>query len=344
MYGRASLSSTGIRRLLQSPAHYWKFSELNPHRVEEDDKDAFVLGRAAHHLLLGEKDFGLHFAIEPESYSDLKTGESKKWNNNATVCREWKQAQLEVGKTVLSAAQVEKIRGMAGLLPWQKGMTNCGLKNTPLVMSGALSGEIERSLFWKEGNVWLKARPDAIPGDSDDFADLKTISSKSTLGLSDFDLSRSIRDHRYYVQAAMVGMGAAAVLGRQMTGFHLIFVDTGAVHAVAPITVDEADIIRGERAVYLAIHVFERCLKTGTWPGPTARQADARKMSINSTDAQAFDAYLDTLERNSHEHRYHRAPGRNPSREGGAQQPHHARPPPAASSSRPSPRHGTWPT
>jgi hypothetical protein len=291
-----SLSSTGIRRILQSPAHYWKFSELNPAAAEQPEKSAFILGRAAHHLLLGEKDFLKNFSIEPETYSDVKTGESKKWNNNATICREWKAAQIEEGKTVLSGQQLETIRGMAGLLPWQKGMTNCGLKNTPLVMSGALSGEIERSLFWKQGGVWLKARPDAIPGDSNDFADLKTISSKSMLGLNDFDLQRAIRDHRYYVQAAMVGMGAAAVLGRPMTGFHLIFVDTGDVHAVSPITIDEGDIVRGERAIYLAVELFERCLKTKLWPGPTARQADARKMSINSTDAQAFDAYLDTIE------------------------------------------------
>lgn len=292
-----SLSSTGIRRLLQSPAHYWKHSELNPHRVEEDDKEAFILGRATHFLLLGEKGFGKHFAIQPATYDDAKTGEEKPWNGNANVCKAWKQEQADAGRTVLTAAQVEKIRGMAGLLPWQRGMTNCGLQNTPLVMGGALSGEIERSLFWREGNVWLKARPDAIPGDSNDFSDLKTISSKSASGLSDFDLIRSIRDRRYYVQGAMVGMGADRVLERKMTGFHLIFVDTGDVHAVSPITIDDADLIRGERAVFLAIHIFERCLASGVWPGPTARQADARKLPLFDNDRKAFDQHLDLIER-----------------------------------------------
>lgn len=280
-----SLSSTGIRRLLQSPAHYWKHSELNPHRVEEEDKDAFILGRATHHLLLGEREFGKHFCVSP--FDSFRTNEAKAW----------KAAQLAAGRTVLTEAQVEKIRGMAGLLPWQRGMTNCGLQNTPLVMAGALSGEIERSLFWKEGNVWLKARPDAIPGDSNDFSDLKTISSKSASGLSDFDLIRSIRDCRYYVQGAMVGMGADRVLKRKMTGFHLIFVDTGDVHAVSPITIDDADLIRGERAVFLAIQIFERCLASGVWPGPTARQADARKLPLFDNDRKAFDQHLDLIER-----------------------------------------------
>lgn len=286
-----SLSSTGIRRLLTSPAHYWKHSELNPHRVDEDDKDAFILGRAAHHLLLGEREFGKHFIVKPETLG------GEKWNGNRTICREWLAEREARGLTVLTATQVEKIRGMAGLLPWQRGMTNCGLANTPLVMGGALSGEIERSLFWKAGNVWLKARPDAIPGDSNDFSDLKTISSKSVAGLSDFDLIRSVRDHRYYVQGAMVGMGATEVLKRKMTGFHLIFVDTGDVHAVSPITVDDDDLVRGERAVFLAIQIFERCHASGVWPGPTARQADARKLPLFDNDRKAFDQHLDQLER-----------------------------------------------
>lgn len=290
-----SLSSTGIRRLLKSPAHFWKFSELNPHRVEEDDKEAFILGRAAHHLLLGEREFHRHFVVQPTTYNDLKTGESKPWNGNATVCKEWKKRHAD--RTILTAAQVEKIKGMAGLLPWQKGMTNCGLLNTPLVAeAGALSGEIERSLFWKVGDVWLKARPDAIPGDSNDFADLKTISPRSEEGLSDRDLERAVRENKLFVQGAMVGMGSSAVLARQMTGFHLIFVDTGDVHAVAPITLEDEDIIRGERAVFVAIEIFNRCMTTGVWPGPTARLADARKLPVAGFGREAFDRQLDILE------------------------------------------------
>ena len=142
-----SLSSTGIRRLLKSPAHYWKHSDLNPAAEEEDDKEAFVLGRAAHHLILGEKNFREHFTISV--WPDFRTDKAKAW----------REEQIAAGLTVLTQSQVEKIRGMAGLLPWQKGMTNCGLANTPLVMAGALSGQIEKSLIWKHGNVWLKARP-----------------------------------------------------------------------------------------------------------------------------------------------------------------------------------------
>jgi hypothetical protein len=287
-----SLSSTGIRRLLQSPAHFWKYSDLNPNRAQEPDKEAFVLGRAAHHLLLGEGEFAKHFVIQPTTAPD-----GRDWNGNNKTCKEWLAEQRASGRTVVTSKQVDKIRGMAGLLPWQKGMTNCGLLNTPLVAkSGALSGEIERSLFWQVGKVWLKARPDAIPGDSNDFSDLKTISPKSTEGLSDRDLERAIRERLLFVQGAMVGMGSSAVLQRVMTGFHLIFVDTGEVHAVSPVTVHEADLVRGERAVFLAVELFERCMQSGVWPGPTARQVDAHRISIASFGAEAFDKNLDLIE------------------------------------------------
>jgi hypothetical protein len=287
-----SLSSTGIRRLLKSPAHFWKHSDLNPQRQEEPDKDAFILGRAAHHLLLGEKEFSKRFVLRPEEAPD-----GRAWNGNNTSCKQWIEAQAKAGKTVLTPAQIDKIKGMAGLLPWQKGMTNCGLANTPLVaVGGALAGEIERSLFWKLGDVWLKARPDSVPGDSNDFTDLKTISSKSTEGLSDRDLERAIRENRLYVQGAMVGMGAQATLERQMAGFHLIFVDTGEVHAVSPVTIAEEDLVRGERGVFAAVQIFERCMQTGVWPGPTARQTDARRMGIAPFGREQFDRELDLIE------------------------------------------------
>ncbi len=287
-----SLSSTGIRRILRSPAHYWKYSELNPDHAEEEDKEAYVLGRAAHHLLLGEKEFGKHFVIRPDEAPD-----GRAWNGNNNSCKAWLAEQHEKGLTVLTPSQVEKIRGMAGLLPWQKGMTNCGLANTPLVASGgALSGEIERSLFFKLDGVWLKSRPDAIPNDSNDYADLKTTSSKSMAGVDDFTLTRAVRDHLYHVQGALVGMASSNVLGRQMEGFHLVFVDTGDVHAVSTKTLDETDIIDGERAIYVALGVFKKCLASGVWPGPTAAQTDAQRLSLYPDDRARFSAHLDRLE------------------------------------------------
>lgn len=285
-----SLSSTAIRRIiLGSPAEFWKYSPLNPDHVEEDEKEAFILGRAAHHLLLGEANFQGRFIVRPEYAPD-----GSAWNGNKTICRKWiADRQLE-GLTVLTPSQMEQVKGMAGILPWQKGMVNCGLLNTPIVAeAGALSGEIERSIFWKATpRTWLKCRPDAIPGTSNDFSDLKTIGRG---GIDYRFLSMANYEHGYFIQGALVGMGVEAVLGRTMTGFHNVFVEADNVHAVSVRTIDDADLARGRRAVDLAVQMFERCMDTGIWPGPTAHQADAMKLSIPVWAAERFDKHLEFL-------------------------------------------------
>src|SRR5262245_22938384 len=58
-----SISSGGLRTIFkQSPAHYWCYSSLNPDAEPKKESEGFVLGRAAHHLYLGE-DYFSHLFI-----------------------------------------------------------------------------------------------------------------------------------------------------------------------------------------------------------------------------------------------------------------------------------------
>jgi hypothetical protein len=288
-----SISSSGLRTIFdKSPAHFWLTSSLNPDAEQQPESDALVLGRAAHHLLLGEADFSRHFAVQPSVYEDAKTGEEKPWNNNAIVCRKWQADMAIKGLTVLTSKQLDQIRGMAGLLPWQKGMTNCGLANTPLVMSGALSGAIEQSLIWRhDAKVWLKSRPDAIPAASGDFVDLKT-----AVSVDDRDLANTVFDHGYHMQGALIGMAAQAVLGIQMQSFTLVFVEKSPPYPVAIKTLTPDDLILGEHQLFAAIRIFERCLETGIWPGPTARQADAQFLNLPEWGRERIKRRLDLVE------------------------------------------------
>jgi hypothetical protein len=282
-----SISSSGLRRLINSPAKYWMTSDLNPNRVEEKENEALILGRAAHHLLLGEKDFKSKFIVQPETLY------GEKWNGNRLDCKAWKKEHQEQGLTILTAGQIETIKGLAGIQPWQKNMPNCGLRNCDLVMkSGALNGAIETSLIWKEGKTWLKSRPDAIPGASNDFTDLKTASS-----IDEHTLSSGLAELEYFVQGALVGLGMSRVAGRTMEGFHLVYVDKTPPHAVTVRTLVDEDLVRGERAIFLGLKVFERCLETGLWPGPTADETDARKLHVPTWARERFDRNLDRLEK-----------------------------------------------
>jgi len=279
-----SISSSGLRRVFRSPAHFWLESELNPSRVAPAEPQHFSLGRAAHHLLLGEGEFSKHFVVRPSKWDSWRTNDAKAWRDEAQAS----------GLTVLTPDDIEAVRGMAGLLPWQAGMENCGLLNAPEFVRNALGGQIEKSLIWKdEGTgIWLKSRPDAIPTDSGIFVDLKT-----TTAVDDHSLANTVLDYGYHVQAALAGMAADKVLGLEMTDFAFVFIEKKPPYSVSIKTLSEDDIIRGEHQVFAAIRIFARCLETGVWPGPTAGQADAQRLSLPDWGRKAIDARLEQLER-----------------------------------------------
>jgi hypothetical protein len=272
-----SISSSGLRTVFQaSPAHYFADSYLNPEREPPEPKEAFIFGRAAHHLLLGEAEFNRHFVIRPEKIGD------QKWNANATVCKEWLNHCLDQGLTVLTPAQIEAIRGMSR-----------GLAEHPMVRAGILNGLIEHSIIWqdKETGVWLKVRPDAIPTSDLDFSDLK-----SCADISDDGLEKAIGERGYHVQGALVGMACREVLERPMNSFSLVFSEKTKPHCARVKTLKPADLELGELQVRIALRMFARCLDRGIWPGPGGEQSDAEFVEIKPFHRTRIEHRLAVLE------------------------------------------------
>lgn len=179
-----SITSSGLRTIFSdSLAHYWLRSPLNPDREEMEESEAVTLGRAAHHLLLGEANFRDQFSIRPAEWDSWRTRDA----------RAWRESERMEGRTALEPKHLDFIRRMAKQLA-----------DNSLIQGGILGGHTELSFFWKdqETGVWLQARPDATPNDSGDFADLKVTSS-----LDDDFLSRNLADQGYGQQAALVGEG-----------------------------------------------------------------------------------------------------------------------------------------
>lgn len=271
-----SASSSGLRTIFgASPAHYWISSSLNPDRIEEEPSEALILGRAAHHLFLGEREFSSIFVIRPDQAPD-----GRAWNGNNLTCKSWFADQKAAGLTVLKPEQVEQIKGM-----------RAGLERHPLVQAGILDGAIEHSLIWRdeETGVWLKARPDAIPNASGDFADLKTTADVTPRGIQ-----KAIDDGRLDMQAALVKWGAKAVLGIEMNEFSLVFVEKTPPHCVEIRTVRPDDIREAEEDLRAALRLFARCVKENHWPGPGGSRSDAAYISVSeftrkrAADRRAF--------------------------------------------------------
>lgn len=263
-----SISSSGLRTIFNDcPMAYWVESPLNPQRLEQEDKEAFILGRAAHHLCLGERDFGRLFVARPEKLNGTA------WNSNRTDCKEWLQHCRDQGLTVLTPGQVETIRGMAGLLPWQKDLEDSGLANSAVVRAGALSGLVEHTIIAqdKETGVWLKSRPDAIPLDSAQFADLKT-----SQAVHYHSLQRTLDDYRYDVQAVLASICLEQAAGLKFDSFAFIFAMKRPPHAVEVVELKDVDLEEAQADLRASIRTFARCLETGRWPGPGGGRGDAR--------------------------------------------------------------------
>jgi hypothetical protein len=266
-----SVSSSGLRTIWsQSPAHYFHASPYNPHPPEPEERPHFSIGRAAHHLLyLGRKGFDDEFVVRPSEWKD--------WRSIAA--QEWRDEQRKAGKTIITDAELDNIAGMAR-----------SLGAHPLVKQGILDGHVERSLIWQDAatGVWLKSRPDNIPGDGAIFADLKTADS-----VSDEALERSLASYGYHMQAALVGMASEAVLGRTMEEFALVWVEKKAPWCVRVSTLVPADIERGRLQLRRAIDTFARCVRTGRWPGPGGDRADAAYLSLPTWAATRIDRELE---------------------------------------------------
>jgi len=258
-----SISSTGLRTIFnKSPKHYWSTSPYNPERIEQDETDALILGRAAHHLILGQDEFQKFFTVRPATVN----GET--WHSNKTICKAWTAKQEGLGLTILTQTQLDHVVGMAK-----------SLAGEPLVKAGILNGEIEQSYFWKDPatGIWLKIRPDANPNNGTDYVDMK-----ATTSVQKHDLERTIFDFGYHQQGALVGEGCRNIFqdATRHFSFSLVFVENKPPYCVRVVTLSDKLISLGARANRAAINTFAECMKTKHWPGPGGDQEDAMYIDI----------------------------------------------------------------
>lgn len=239
-----SVSSSGLRTILkQSPAHYFVNSYLNPDREEEEVKDHFDFGRAAHTLLLGESGFKEKYAIRPEIYDSWRTDAAKKW----------RISMEEAGRTVLLPEDIGAIKGIAAQLA-----------RDPIVGAGILQGEVERTIVWqdKDTGIWVKVRPDVIPESDGMAADLKTTTDASPLAIA-----KAVDNFGYHQQGALIGEGFRQVLDIDMTDFVLVWIEKKAPFVVNVSPVEDQWIHYGGLQNRRALNIFAACVEEGNWPG-----------------------------------------------------------------------------
>lgn len=251
--GVPSISSSGLRTIFhRSPKAYWSTSPYNPKRKESEDKEAFIFGRAAHHLLLGQPRFNQSFVVRPSEVVSNSTGELVKWNGHRKECIRWLETEIAAGRTILTPDQAENIIGMAEELSMH-----------PLVKRGAITGgETELSYFWRdaETGIWLRWRPDSTPNDSDDHVDIKTTRDIRFV-------QKAIEDFGYEQQGGLGRVATRELLNREMKSFALLFVEKTSPWDNALVELKSSELDRGERMNRAALRIFWKCWRAKEWPG-----------------------------------------------------------------------------
>lgn len=272
-----SISSSGLRKIIkESPKHFWAVSPLNPrsHGGGDDDKKRhLVLGRAVHHLTLGEPAFAKLFVERPD-----EIGGKKPLVTNAGW-KKWYAEQREAGRTYLTSDEIERVRGMM-----------LALGREPLIRQGILSGAIERSLFWqdKESGIWIKIRPDCMPEGSDDVVDLKITKSTDWIDCQNaIGIGRS--GYGYIQQGALIAEGWRKIFGREINSFTLVFLEHQYPHDIRIMEIEKEDLARGHELNRLALARLWRSLKNQEWPGRAGVQHDAQSLGLSDRERERID-------------------------------------------------------
>lgn len=272
-----SISSSGLRKIFhESPAHYWCTSPHNRLHAPEEPPRHFVIGRAMHHLVMGEPYFAKIFRVAPPEVRRVDNT-LVAWSLRTNEAKAWVDARRREGIITIYPNEVEQIEGMAN-----------SLKEHPMVIAGAFDGYVERSIFWKdkETGIWLKVRPDVIPTDSGDCVDLKT-----TTSVQWNDLQRTIAECGYVQQFALMREGFAA-LKMPFASATLVFVEKNPPYCTRVVSLRPQELDRGMRENRAALRTFLRCMESGEWPGPGGVRQDAEEIPLPDWATKQSDARL----------------------------------------------------
>ncbi len=237
-----SLSSSGARTLLKSPALYrWQ----REHPVQ---KDVYDVGHAVHAKVLG---VGMDVVEIPADV--LAT-------NGATSTKAAKEFIAQVraeGKVPLKAEVVAEINAMSEAVlahPLARALLE-------------RPGQSETSLFAPdpETGVWLRARIDRLPDQGHGrtvAVDLKTGRSADPA-----EFNRSAAEYGYDVQSEWYQAVLRRVRGDDDTAFVFIVVESAPPHLVSVIELTGTFPQIGRDRMRRAIDTFHHCRETGEWPG-----------------------------------------------------------------------------
>lgn len=237
-----SLSSTGAKALLRSPAHYkWQ-------RENRVDKTSFDLGHAVHSMVLG---VGLDIVTIPESVLASNGAAS------TTAAKEFIANARNDGKVPLKADVVAECNAL----------TESVLAHPLARELFERSGKAEQSLFAQdpETGVWLRARADYLTDSNDGQSSI--VDLKTSVSADPRDFGRAAAEFGYDLQSELYMHVLHLARGDKNIEFKFVVVEKSAPYLVSVIELDAEYIVIGNARMRRAIDIFKECVEKNEWPG-----------------------------------------------------------------------------
>lgn len=231
-----SLSSSGAKTLLRSPAHYqWS----RTHRVE---KTAYDVGHAVHAKVLG---VGMEVVVLDHDSYRAKAAQAERDEVYAS------------GRTPILAKDYAPIEAMSEAV----------LTHPDARAVFERDGTPEASAFAPdpETGVWMRARPDFLPARTDRrtvIGDLKTAVSADP---RDFD--RIAADYGYDIQAEWYQRVIREARGDDDTAFVFVIVEKTEPYLVSVVELVADFLDTGRSRTDRALRTYRDCMESGEWPG-----------------------------------------------------------------------------
>lgn len=236
-HARPELSSTGARRILDSPA---RFKWEQTHRIESR---AFDVGHAVHAKVLG---VGLTAVAYPDEHLTPSGNPSTK---AATVA--WENEQRANGRVPVARADMARVNDMAEAVLAHAGAR--AIFEQP--------GRPEVSAFATDPNTGVNVRARADRLNTDRLIDLKTTAgSASTTGFG-----RDAAKHGYPIQEAHYADTFEWVTGQRLPMVFVV-VEKRAPYLVAVHQLDDVTRITARDLAARARAIYAECTATDTWP------------------------------------------------------------------------------
>ena len=230
------LSSSGIKTLLRSPAHY-QWARANP----SQGTAAQQLGTLLHMRVLEPQRYATSVRVAPAVDRRTKAGKE---------AYEAFQGSMEDHHVLATDEQDKLVADMADRILSHR------------VASALLSDcRTELTVLWEEEGIPCKARFDALPAGHQVIVDLKTAQTADYEGFA-----KAAGNFGYHVQSAFYSMAARrAGLGDRPLVF--VVIENTPPHEVALYHLDGPEVGAGANRVQHALSIYRECQASNQWPG-----------------------------------------------------------------------------